>query len=149
MLFGLMIALILAMRLFPDTPAAQSLHKYLVEMPLIWWERLDRRQVLFVILTALLMFAFWEAIAVFGSMDAILLYTFDLALYLDAVIAAVTLTATTNIEAMRSRLRARLVRWTSKQGPAKRLNSGTRHRRLARKKLPTNDDEPASRTLVA
>lgn len=144
MLIGMLIAVLITMRLFPETPTARALHEYLVEQPLAWVSRVDRRKLLYGAMLALLMFSFWEAIAVFGSMDLITVYAFDMALYLDAVIAIATISATTRVSVFRSYLRGRFARLFARR-PASRTGTRPRQSRSTRSRLPANDNEAERR----
>lgn len=82
MLTGLLAFALVVMKLYPSTPFARSLHRWLVEWPIEAVGRMERRHL---ILLAILMFC-GPSLAAVGAADAVLLYAVDLSLYADAVL---------------------------------------------------------------
>ena len=62
---GIIVGALLVMRLVPELPLSRSLHKYLVELPVTWFARLERHHLLYAIVLSVLMFSFFEVLAVF------------------------------------------------------------------------------------
>ncbi|MBO0749582.1 MAG: hypothetical protein J2O44_03990, partial [Porphyrobacter sp.] len=91
--YGLFIALMLVMKLSPQSTLGRWLNAALVERPLAKIATMDRRHVIFlVILVGISLFA-TDMILVFGSYDLLSLYAWDLTAYLDVMVVAYALAA--------------------------------------------------------
>ena len=65
--YGLFLALLMVMRLAPDSALGRMLNRHLVERPLEWLGELDRRQLLYAVILVAMCLGAGEAIAVIGS----------------------------------------------------------------------------------
>jgi hypothetical protein len=91
MFAGCMLLVVLAMKLFPDLPFAQTLHQALVEAPLRALEKATRRHLIYALVLVVMSFSAGEMVMVLGSADFMLLMAWDVSLYVDALIAGWTL----------------------------------------------------------
>jgi len=144
-LCALMLALVLVMRLAPQSPAARVLQRQLVELPLRWLAGLERHQLIFVLIMAGFAAGGVEMIALLGP-ELVTAYAVDLAIYLDAL--AVTYLVVT---VARLRAAARAVRWHLKRlGVSRGIRRRRRAQRRGRNRPPAaNDDEDDARPLAA
>lgn len=133
-------AAMLLMRLFPETPTAQRLHLYLVEVPIALAAKAERRHL---ILIVVLLFA-GQMLATMGAADLALSYAFDLSLYFDVAITAAGAAAMLRMKGAVGAARQAIAR-------PMRLLRAARARRIAvtRRTPPANDDEPAPAFLRA
>lgn len=114
--YGLFLALVMVMRLAPDSALGRLLNRHLVERPLEWLANFDRRQ---------------------------LLYAWDLAVYLDAVAVTYALAA---VAKAKFAMRAVRLRGAVLLGRLGRRPRRARRTSAARKASPDsagNDDDPA------
>jgi hypothetical protein len=138
MLSGLLGLTILVMTLFPETALGQSLHRYLVEIPLQIADRIERKHVLLV----LIMLCSFQTFAMLPTAELAMAYAVDLSLYADAVVA-------TSLAAFSGRLKGALAALKNYAGSSLStiLRISPRARRSRRKglalKKPSNDDDPA------
>jgi hypothetical protein len=94
MFCAMMVAAIVVMRLFPETPTARFLHRWLAEKPAAWLARIERKHVIFLVLAALLVVVLRDAVPmVAGASDLALFAMWDASVYLDVVMAAWTIAA--------------------------------------------------------
>lgn len=148
MLPGLLLMIIGFMRLFPDTPFARFLHRHLVEQPLRWIATVERHQLIFVGIMALLLLVAGEAIAVIGSSELLIGFVWDLSIYVDALAATYMLAATTRLRTA-WHLPKRRIRRRPAVRPATRARRKRTSRRAPMRKPATNDDDPAPPLRIA
>lgn len=145
--YGLCLALILVMRLAPQSPLGRTLVQQLVEEPLHRISRLERHQLIFWLMMAVLLAIGGEVIALMGGLELTTLYLIDLSIYLDAVMAtyllAVTVRGTSAWQALAGVIRPRL----SRRGTARRRR--IRADRTTVERGANDDDEPAPVRLAA
>jgi hypothetical protein len=141
MITGLLALSMLAMKLYPGTPLAQSLHLWLVERPLQWADRIERKHL---ILVAVILFS-GPSLAALGSAEIAMLYAVDLSLYVDAVLVT---SLSAFVAAVKSRWSSlvRRVGCTVRRG---RLGKRSRRLRVRKVSAPSNDDEPAWTRVAA
>lgn len=142
MLSGLILSLIAIMRLWPTTAIARSLHRVTVETPATWLSRLERHHVLFVVILLVMLIGGMEAIAAFGSLDAVLLFSFDLSLYVDAVGALLAVSAIRRFKPMLHFIQSGFI-LDGVQRTRDSAGRGARQVRTRRIRIAENDDEPA------
>ena len=139
------LAAIIAMRLFPESPLAKLLHLHLVVRPMNWFSKLERHHLLYAALLIGMLFAAGEIIAVLGSADVALALAWDVSIYLDAVAVAAAVAV-----ARQARVAIQLVRSKSSSivtRPAAR-RSGRERRDRASSTPPANDKDAAAPELV-
>lgn len=148
---GLMTAVIVTIRAFPDTGIARDLHRWLVEAPARRLNRLKPGKVAFYTLLAvagLVLVLLFEAdgVRLFGFMlpDTLAWFAmFDVGVFVDALLIAGAIAATNGLRAIRSQAIAlpRLVRTIARRGAARArrvLRSSSRS-----KGATSDDDGPA------
>ena len=146
--YGLFLALLMVMRLAPDSALGRMLNRHLVERPLEWLGELDRRQLLYAVSLVAMCLGAGEAIAVIGS-DFLAVYAWDLAVYLDAVAVTYALAAVAKTKVA---MRAVRLRGASLLGRFGRRARRARRTGAARKVPPdsaSNDDDPAPAWALA
>ena len=144
MLTGFLAFAIAVMRLFPETPFARALHHWLVEAPLAFARRIERRHLILLVL----LLCMGQTLALLGSAELAMAYAIDLSLYADAVIMTTFAAYTARFKAAWRSVRdasLRLVpRRTGQRRRAPRSKAAAR-----RTPSPSNDDEPAPATVAA
>ena len=142
------LALIAAIRLFPESSLGHFLHFHLVERPTATVSKLKRHHLLFLIIAVTTLFAASELIAILGSTDVALSIAWDMSLYIDAVAVTAMVAAARQI-----RLAARLVRSRFRQTSVLRIGRPTSRETRQRPRSSTatkaNDDEPAAQFAIA
>lgn len=139
---GLFLALIMVMRLAPESALGRVLNRHLVERPLERLGEFDRRQLLYATILVVMCLGAGEAIAVLGP-ELLGVYAWDLAVYLDAVAVSYALAAVA-----RARTVLRIVRLRSSvflrpfRRPARRAKR-TRTMASRSPSSASNDDDPA------
>lgn len=145
MVIALLLAGLIAVMLFaPHTPAARWLHGIMVEESLRFAEGLERKHLIFLVIG---LFAI-EAFAVAMPLDLAALAVWDVAIYLDVVIATSALSAYARVHSIKAWIGAR-ARRTSRM---RRRVMGVRRRRVRRASPPqsgANDDDPVFMPLLA
>lgn len=145
MVMALLLAGLIAVMLFAaDTSAARWLHSAMVEEPLRLAERLERRHWIFLVIGLLAI----EAFAVALPADLAVLAVWDVALYVDVVIATWTLSAYARVHSAKAWIDAR----AGQMGRMRRRAMGLRRRRLRRppsSRSGANDDDPWPALMVA
>jgi hypothetical protein len=145
---GFTLALVLLLRLAPSSPAARLLHRQLVEAPLEKLAKLRSHHLLYVAILPVLMLGGWELLAAAGSVDFIMVYAMDLAIYFDAMLVTYALAAVAMARGSLRYTRLRL----RKGSRVRRLLAARRRRSApARRALPSanDDDRPAALPLAA
>lgn len=139
--YGLVIALMLVMKLAPQSPAGRWLNLHLVELPL---QSFDYRRLVWLVLLVALAFAASELIPLLGGTDFLTVYAWDLTVYFDAAIVAYALAAVARVRAG--------VKWIALRASL-RLRRSPRARRVRRVARPqgrsANDDDPAPACSLA
>ena len=138
-LAGLLALAILVMRLFPKTPASCWLHRHLVELPLEWSERVERRHFWFALICVM---AALSATVALPASELALAAAWDLSLYVDAVAIASAAALLSRGRIIFGAVRARfaLCRRPRRLGTASRAR-----RRPARAGKPPNNDNEDGR----
>lgn len=144
------LANMLLMRLCPDTDLSRTLHRHLIERPAAWLARLDRRQILVLVIAAGLLLAAGDLVVALGSAEIVLGYAADLAIYSDVVLAGLLLAAASRVRIassiVRSRMRARVYAVRPRVGRV----ATQRARRLPRPSgRAANDNEGGSERAFA
>ena len=143
MLSGLLAFCIVVMRCFPKPSFARLLHEAMVERPVLWLAKTKRQHVIFIVLlVAAASLIAGQVIAMFGS-DALVLLSWDLSLYIDALIAASAIAIAARIAAGRGALQARFSHWRE---CAPRPRTAARAKTTAKRRTPKSfddDDDPA------
>jgi hypothetical protein len=121
MLAGIVGLCMLVMRLCPDTPTARYLHHHLAERPVAWFSRLDRRHLLFVLVAIGALLLAGEMIGTLGSADLMLSWTWDLAVYVDAVTLTAVVAAVAPVKPMMGIARSRLRTWLARSTRSHRI----------------------------
>src|SRR3569833_526788 len=94
MIVGLIAMAMLVLRLFPDTPTARFLHRWLAEKPAAWIAGVERKQVIFLLLIVAAVMILREAAPMLaGTSELALFGLWDASVYLDVVMAGWTLAA--------------------------------------------------------
>lgn len=136
MLACLLAFAMVVMKLYPSTPLARSLHRWLVEWPIETVGRMERRHL---ILVAILLFC-GPSLAAVGAADAVMLYAADLSLYADAVLM-------TSLSAAGLSLRRGWTAFVHRAIGSRRGSPRPRSRRVrvpsGRGSTAANDDDPA------
>lgn len=137
MLTGLFGLAILIAKLFPATPAGRWLHLMLVETPLAWASRIERKQIIFVLI---LLFA-GHSLLMAAPLEFALIYAFDLSVYLDAVVAVGTLSVANRARLAWTTLKATVARAVKPR--TIRLGRASRPRtiRARVRKMPANQND--------
>jgi hypothetical protein len=117
------------MHVFPETPLARSLHRWLVEVPLTVTARLKRRHILMIVI----LLCCGQTLAMIGSADLALAYAIDLSIYADAAIAL-------SLAALVGRVRS--AGWAARQQAGRAV---ARLRRSSRLVLTARSPPPLSR----
>src|SRR5688572_23104674 len=130
---GFVLSLVLVLRLAPHSPAARLLHRQLVEAPLEQLAAFRSHHLLYAAILPLLMLGGWEIVMMAGSVDFLMIYAMDLAIYFDAVLVTYALAA---FSMARNSLRYTRLR-LRKGGRVRRLVvARQRRRRAAAQKRP-------------
>lgn len=144
---GFMLALILVLRLAPHSPAARLLHRQLVVAPLEKLAKLRSHHLLYAVILPLLMFGGWEFLMMAGSVDFVMVYAMDLAIYFDAILVTYALAA---FAMARNSLRYTRLRLRNGRRVGRIIRARRRLRPARRALPPANDDDgPAAMPLAA
>ena len=140
----------------PNSPIATALRVWLVEKPVKAASRIRRHHLIWVGLLSiavllLMAFAAGKIATAFETWDFLFAYSFDLSLYLDAVLVASAIAATARLRTMMMLTRSTIRRWRISAGSG--LARLPRQRARARRHAPArhdNDEEgPFARALAA
>jgi hypothetical protein len=135
---------ILVMRLFPETPFARSLHRMLVESPLAFSKRIERRHIILIVILLLL----GETLILVGSAEIAIAYAIDLSLYADAMIGVTMAASAVRLKSAWPRGRDAVLRLVSRKGRLVRRAARTKPEARPHA-ASANDDDPAPARLVA
>ena len=142
-LTGFATIVLLAMLLAPATPFGRLCHEELVERPVRALSRFRSHHLLYAAILIPVMLSGAEFIALLGP-EFFAAYAMELAIYLDAVVVSLAVSAYANVRATTQRFAA-LVQAVLARGPRSRSKRAASSRKPDR--LPANDDEdrPARR----
>ena len=141
---GFIAAITLVMWLAPGSDAGRLLRRRLVESPLEAMSDVKRHHLIFFVIMAGFVIGGGEAMAILGP-EFVAAYTFDLAIYLDAVMVTYALSAV----AMAKRGGGWLKYAVMRRAPRMRPRSKRTTRTAVRPRKSANDDDPAPVRLVA
>jgi hypothetical protein len=130
-----LIGAMLVMTLFPETAAARTLKRLLVDLPAQRLASLDRRQVIFGLVVIAMFLVAQDMVVLLGSVDLAMVYAWDLSLYVDAVLAATALVASSRTSGLRTAARSILPKFRRPAG--RRAREPRRHSPVA---PAANDD---------
>jgi hypothetical protein len=146
-----LMAIIGIIRGSPDSPIGRALHLHLVEKPVRAASRIRRHHIIWIGLLSiavllLMAFAAGKVAAAFETTDFLFAYSFDLSLYLDAVLVASAIAATTRLRTMALLARARMRHWAgrARSGRTRLARTRARHRHRTMHR-PDNDEEGPGR----
>jgi hypothetical protein len=145
--YGLCVALMLVMRVAPETPLGVWLNRGLVEQPLRRLAGLERHHLIFFVMVMLMALAAGEIIAMYGTFEWAMISAFDLSVYIDAMVVTTALGATARLRGAVQALH-RGAAWRGQARPVAR----PRRVRSASKRTsdpPANDDDTAGLPLAA
>lgn len=144
MFVGMLFGIVLAMKLFPETPIARAMHRAFVERPLERLATMDRRHLIFGVIALGMLFTFTELIMLIGSTDLVMLMAWDVSIYVDAVIAAWTVAAVARLKGAWRYTLARIL------APLRAARPRASRRRIATARPPANDadEDGAFRTYA-
>lgn len=143
----------LVMRIAPDTPAGQLLHRLFVEMPADRLSRITRGQILLCALLA----TFGGALVWLMEGDGLRLLsmaapeigpwivTFEVTTWLDVAVALAMASSAMRFRAIRHQIRAAVSRWNGRRAGTRRA----RRTRRPERPSPANDDEERGLPLAA
>jgi hypothetical protein len=139
--YGFCLALMLVMRLAPDSPLGRWLNHNIVQEPLARAAALERHHLIFLAIASVMLLAVGETIAIYGTFEWAMISAFDLSIYLDAV-------AVTAVFGVAARFRGVMQVLRGRGGVRARPKRAARRRRTraGARKPPTksaNDDDPA------
>ena len=135
---------ILILRLFPETPFARSLHRMLVEAPLAFSKRIERRHIILIAILLLL----GETLVLVGSAEIAIAYAIDLSLYADAMIGVTMAASALRLKSAWPHARGAVLRLISRKARPRRRSVRTRPR-AQQPPSSSNDDEPVPALLAA
>lgn len=149
MLAGCLALATLIIRLFPDTELAKALHKRMVDEPLRWLARFERRHMLLAgVLIVLMMFG-GELLLLAGGADALIGIAWSTSAYMDAVVATWTVAAVASVRGAWSSIRAKSVRLAPNIGRRRVSVRAVGRARATMQRSAENDDEPAALKIAA
>lgn len=91
MFSGFALLIILMMKLLPDLPFSRALHRAFVEVPLRRLAEMSRQHLIYAAVLIGLTFGGIELLLLLGSTEMLMLFAWDVSLYVDALIATWTL----------------------------------------------------------
>jgi len=130
-LAGLLLMSIVVMMRWPGTPAARTIHRWLVEAPARHLARVERVHLIVALLLVGFLFVGGELMALFGPHVAFG-FVVDLALYLDVATAAATIAVVAKGRSAALMLRAWCVAVSTPREPSRPRQRRTRTPRLTR-----------------
>jgi hypothetical protein len=138
MLISILVLALLAARLFPETPTGRWLNHIMVDLPVIWMSRVERKHVIFLVVV---LFAIQGLVAV-APLDMALVAAWDASAYIDLVFAVWTVAIATRGMAagrhLKSGLRAVSARARRRFAARRTRRRSVRTRPPVR---PANDDD--------
>ena len=148
-MFAATFAFMLAIaKLYPETPIGKAINHMMVAWPLDRLSRMSRTHVIFSLALIVMLVAGAEMIAIVGSADIAVMMAWDVALYVDITLTAITLAAVARGKGAWQALRA------VPHAIGRRLGVRPRQRRRGAhaekpKAPPSNDDHLGERYLLA
>ncbi len=141
MLVGLLVAIIVTLRCWPETAAARWIERTVIDATRARLAMLERRHIILLLLIPIMLVAGAEMLAMLGSTDLAMLVMLDMASYIDIVVTGAVVATATRIGAGVRAVRAVVL--PRRAGRARRTRS-------ARAPLPpANDDEDRAGFLRA
>jgi hypothetical protein len=141
MFVALMVLAIAVTRLFPDTATGRFLHRWLAEKPAAWIDRIERKQIIFLLLAVGAALILREAAPMLaGTSELALLGLWDASVYLDVVMAVWTLGALSRGRAGWAVVRQRLVSAVRRGRPATAARPRAVRSRSQRTVVANDDD---------
>jgi hypothetical protein len=141
MLTGILGLCIMVMRLCPGTPTARYLHHHCVARPVAWLGRLERRHLLFAMVTVGALLLAGEMIGMLGSADLMLAWTWDLTVYFDAAAVTVVLARVARVTPVVAIARRRLMAWFARSTRS-RCNESDTTKSLRTASADNDEDHP-------
>ncbi len=143
MLACLTLGLVLVMRFWPNCALSRALHKHLVERPVRWCAKIERRHIIQTAVLVFLLFSAGQMVSMLGS-EFLFAYSFDLSLYIDSLVVTAALAAASYLRATAQYLRSRSsVGRMPVLRPFRRAARERRARKPRVEKPADNDDSPA------
>lgn len=151
MLISILVLAFLNARLFPETPTGHWLQRVIVDLPITWMSRVERKHVIFLVVVLLGI----QALAAFAPLDMALVAAWDVSVYIDLVFAVWTVAIATRGMAAGRHLKASLRAVST--GARRRFATRRSRARSVRTRPPArpanDDDRPvfaaaATRTLA-
>ena len=136
MLAGFLALVLAIIRLFPETALAKSLHRWFVEIPLEFAQRIERKHI---ILIAILLCS-GQTLALAGGAELAIAYAADMSLYLDAMLATYAAAAMARFRSAAGVLKSAVARAVRMVRPRPRERKPKRT--APRPPKPGNDDDP-------
>ena len=137
---GIALALVLLLRFGPDSSFRRALRFCMVETPARWLSRIERHDLIFVVLVTAIILAGGELFLVFAP-EFVMWYAANLAFYLDAVAISALLAAATIMRSAARHIRLHLSKWFKLAVPTFRPRSReVKTRRAASESRAENDD---------
>lgn len=147
MILGLMALCIVMMLAFPETPTARWLNAVLIERPLAWFSKLQRRDIIFLFVMVVLLLSAGEFVAVFGAGELFVIGA-NLSLFLDAVVVTTAVTLATAAATAWRNVRTWMTQWWG-SAPAQRRARAARQRKIRKTRGPKALDDDATGWGVA
>lgn len=139
----------LIIRVFPDTELGKALHERMVDEPLRWLARFERRHMLLAgVLIVLMMFG-GELLLLAGSADALIGIAWSTSVYLDVVVATWTVAAVASVRGACTLIQAKSIRLISTIARRRVSVRAVRRARVTMQRNAENDDEPAALKIAA
>lgn len=143
MLLSLLASAMGILLVFPKTPAARWLHTALVERPVAWVQSLRRRDVIFVLVAAMLLLSGAEFAAVFGTGELLAL-GMQVSIYLDAALVTAAATLAAGVASVYREVRARVGAWRGRPaGLRARASARSKGVQRARPRKAITDADPS------
>lgn len=137
------------MRIFPETSLAKTLHKNLVEEPVGWLGRMERKHWLFAGVALLFMLSGVQLLLVLGSIDAAVAVARSTSLYLDAAVATWTVAATASMRGTWALIKGRSLDAVRKVGRVCSPRAIVRRKRTKKTSATNDDGRPIALVLAA
>ena len=146
MFTALMVLAIAVARLFPDTATGRFLHRWLAEKPAAWIEGIQRKHVIFLLLTISAVVLLREAAPMLASTGELALFgIWDASVYLDVVLAAWTIAALGRGRIGWRVMRAKLVMMIARR----RIRAPRPRARRSRPVRPVANDDDGNGAVLA
>jgi hypothetical protein len=140
----------------PDSPLGRTLHLYLVEKPVEAASRIRLHHIIWfglvsIAVLLLTMFVAGKIATAFETTDFLFAYSFDLSLYLDALLVASTIAMVTRVRTIMLLTRAKARQWAGrgKSGRTALPRPRAPRRRPALRRPDNDEDGPFPATAAA